>query len=395
MFAENSETVLKPKILVFGVGGAGGNAVNNMIASELDGVTFVVANTDAQALENARTEHKIQLGTRSTKGLGAGAMPQIGEAAAEESSKEIRHYLDGANLVFITAGMGGGTGTGAAPVIAKIAKEMGILTVGVVTKPFLFEGAHRMAIAEEGLRKLRDQVDTLIIIANQNLFRIANERTTFMDAFKIADNVLRDGVCGIVELIIMDGLVNLDLADIATIMKDGGPAMMGTGACSEEENRSVIAAERAISNPLLDRVSIGGASRVLINITGGMDMTLFEVDAAANRIRDEINNSNANIIFGSTFKQELEGSIVVSVFATGLEDKTNSNPTAAPDKTHDDVKKAPANIVETTNHTTDNAPKPQESQNILRPKEVARSTSQADVYDIPAFLRKIKNNKAE
>jgi cell division protein FtsZ len=393
MFTDNNETSLKPKIIVFGVGGAGGNAVNNMIRSELSGgVTFVVANTDAQALENSLTEDKIQLGMRTTKGLGAGALPKVGEASAEESAKEIRHYLDGANLVFITAGMGGGTGTGAAPVIAKIAKEMGILTVGVVTKPFLFEGAHRMALAEDGLLKLREHVDTLIIIANQNLFRIANERTTFMDAFKIADNVLRDGVCGIVELIVMDGLVNLDLADISTIMKDGGPAMMGTGICSDDENRSIVAAERAISNPLLDRISIGGASRVLINITGGMDMTLFEVDAAANRIRDEINNPNANIIFGSTFKQELEGSIAVSVFATGLEDRATVPPIANKPLTKEEPqpvdKKAPNNIP--ASH-----PKQLEMQNILRPKEVERSSSQTDVYDIPAFLRKIKNNNAE
>lgn len=383
MFAENDEIALKPKILVFGVGGAGGNAVNNMIASDLKGVTFIVANTDAQALNNAKTEHQIQLGMRTTKGLGAGALPKIGEAAAEESAKEIRGYLDGANLVFITAGMGGGTGTGAAPVIAKIAREMGILTVGVVTKPFLFEGAQRLSLAEEGLKKLREHVDTLIIIANQNLFRIANERTTFMDAFKIADNVLRDGVCGIVELIIMDGLVNLDLADISTIMKDGGPAMMGTGTCSEEENRSVVAAERAISNPLLDRVSIGGASRVLINITGGMDMTLFEVDAAANRIRDEINNPNANIIFGSTFKQELEGSIVVSVFATGLEDKSQI-PIIEP-------KTAAKEQGPKLENPKPQEPLPQkqlEIQNIIRPRAAENTQASSDVYEIPAFLRK-------
>ena len=384
MSVENEEISLKPKILVFGVGGAGGNAVNNMIASELNGVTFIVANTDAQALKNAETEHKIQLGMMTTKGLGAGALPKIGEASAEESAKEIRGYLDGANLVFITAGMGGGTGTGAAPVIAKIAKEMGILTVGVVTKPFLFEGAQRLLLAEEGLKKLRQHVDTLIIIANQNLFRIANERTTFMDAFKIADNVLRDGVCGIVELITIEGLVNLDLADISTIMKDGGPAMMGTGTCSEEENRSVIAAERAISNPLLDRVSIGGASRVLINITGGMDMTLFEVDAAANRIRDEINNPNANIIFGSTFKQELEGSIVVSVFATGLEDKSQITPTE------------PNPVVKEQEVQAEQIKQPSAQDqkkldiDVIRLKVSENEQSASDVYDIPAFLRKIK-----
>lgn len=403
MSIDNHAPSLKPKILVFGVGGAGGNAVNNMIASDLKGVTFVVANTDAQALQNARTEHKIQLGMRTTSGLGAGALPKIGEAAAEESAKDIRNYLDGANLLFITAGMGGGTGTGAAPIIAKIAKEMGVLTVGVVTKPFLFEGAHRLALAEEGLLKLREQVDTLIIIANQNLFRIANERTTFMDAFKIADNVLRDGVCGIVELIIMDGLVNLDLADISTIMKDGGPAMMGTGLCADEENRSIIAAERAISNPLLDRISIGGASRVLINITGGMDMTLFEVDAAANRIRDEINNPHANIIFGSTFKQELEGSISVSVFATGLEDKTmliaaNIAPEIIkPKPKEEDVQNQTLAKVETPKPTISAAveQKQLEMHNIIRPKNIENTQNTSDVYEIPAFLRKIKNNRPE
>ncbi len=398
MNLDNNEVALKPKILVFGVGGAGGNAVNNMISSELTGVTFVVANTDAQALDNAKTEHKIQLGMRTTRGLGAGALPKIGEAAAEESAKEIRNYLDGVNLVFITAGMGGGTGTGAAPVIAKIAKEMGILTVAVVTKPFLFEGAHRLALAEEGLMKLRSNVDTLIIIANQNLFRIANERTTFMDAFKIADNVLRDGVCGIVELIMVDGLVNLDLADISTIMKEGGPAVMGTGVCNDEENRSVIAAERAISNPLLDRVSIGGASRVLINITGGMDMTLFEVDAAANRVRDEINNPNANIIFGSTFKHDLEGSIMVSVFATGLEDKT-AGPTAqsvkpkpkneeldiAPQASEPQSKAAPS-------AASSAVAKQLEIQNVIRPGGTDSSETSSNVHDIPAFLRRMKNN---
>ena len=395
----HDEGAVKPKILVFGVGGAGGNAVNNMISSELQGVTFVVANTDAQTLENARTDHKIQLGLRTTKGLGAGALPKIGAEAAEESAKEIRSYLDGANLVFITAGMGGGTGTGAAPVISKIAKEMGILTVAVVTKPFLFEGAHRMALAEDGLAKLRQNVDTSIIIANQNLFRVANERTTFLDAFKMADNVLRDGVCGIVELIIMEGLVNLDLADIATIMKDGGPAMMGTGICSDEENRSIVAAERAISNPLLDRISIGGASRVLINITGGMDMTLFEVDAAANRIRDEINNPTANIIFGSTFKKELEGSISVSVFATGLEDKqailASQEASKLKQQKEETVLAAPAAPVEVPKPavTYSVESKQLEMQNIIRPKSLDNEANATNEYEIPAFLRKIKDNR--
>lgn len=378
---------LKPKIVVFGIGGAGGNAVNNMISSNLPGVTYVVANTDAQALENSLADNKIQLGLNTTQGLGAGAKPEVGEAAAEESLQEIRDYLTGVNLVFITAGMGGGTGTGAAPVVAKIAKEMKILTVGVVTKPFSFEGSHRMKVADSGLEKLAASVDTLIIIANQNLFLIANENTTFMEAFKIADNVLRDGVCGIVELIIMDGLINLDLADISTIMKNGGPAMMGTGGASRDEEaeagekRAIIAASRAIANPLLDRITISGASKVLINITGGMDMTLMEVDAAANRIREEINNPNANIIFGSTFKQELEGKIVVSVFATGLQ---NSPQVVMRPKVQEEVQLATQNHHE---HGLD-------GQNIIRPKKEFDSPYDDQDTEVPAFLRNFLYKKA-
>lgn len=378
---------LKPKIVVFGIGGAGGNAVNNMISSNLPGVTYVVANTDAQALENSLADNKIQLGLNTTQGLGAGAKPEVGEAAAEESLQEIRDYLNGVNLVFITAGMGGGTGTGAAPVVAKIAKEMKILTVGVVTKPFSFEGSHRMKVADSGLEKLAASVDTLIIIANQNLFLIANENTTFMEAFKIADNVLRDGVCGIVELIIMDGLINLDLADISTIMKNGGPAMMGTGAASRDEEaeagekRAIIAASRAIANPLLDRITISGASKVLINITGGMDMTLMEVDAAANRIRDEINNPNANIIFGSTFKQELEGKIVVSVFATGLQ--------SSPQVTMSPKIQEEAQVPVHHDHGTSS-----EGQNIIRPKKEFDSPYDDQDTEVPAFLRNFLYKRA-
>lgn len=378
---------LKPKIVVFGIGGAGGNAVNNMISSNLPGVTYVVANTDAQALENSLADNKIQLGLNTTQGLGAGAKPEVGEAAAEESLQEIRDYLTGINLVFITAGMGGGTGTGAAPVVAKIAKEMKILTVGVVTKPFSFEGSHRMKVADSGLEKLAASVDTLIIIANQNLFLIANENTTFMEAFKIADNVLRDGVCGIVELIIMDGLINLDLADISTIMKNGGPAMMGTGSASRDEEveagekRAIIAASRAIANPLLDRITISGASKVLINITGGMDMTLMEVDAAANRIREEINNPNANIIFGSTFKQELEGQIVVSVFATGLQN--------SPQVTMRPKVQAEAQVVVHHDHGTSF-----DSQNIIRPKKEFDSPYDDQDTEVPAFLRNFLYKRA-
>lgn len=309
--------ILKPNITVFGVGGAGGNAVNNMISSNLQGVTFVVANTDAQALEHSIAENKIQLGATTTRGLGAGAAREVGNAAAEESKDEILSRLEGVNMVFITAGMGGGTGTGAAPVVARLAKELGILTVGVVTKPFHFEGQHRMKTADAGLAELAQYVDTLIVIPNQNLFRIANERTTFTEAFRTADEVLKKGVQSITDLMIMPGLINLDFADISAVMSEMGKAMMGTGEASGD-NRAVAAAEAAISNPLLDQSSMRGAKGVLINITGG-DMTLFEVDAAANRIREEVGNGDANIIFGSTFDANLEGIIRVSVVATGID----------------------------------------------------------------------------
>jgi cell division protein FtsZ len=308
---------LKPCITVFGVGGAGGNAVNNMIAAQLEGVNFVVANTDAQALDYSLAQHRIQLGEETTKGLGAGAAPDVGRAAAEESIAQIDKFLEGTNMVFITAGMGGGTGTGAAPVIARMARELGILTVGVVTKPFHFEGSHRMRLAEAGLQELQRYVDTLIVIPNQNLFRIANERTTFADAFKMADDVLHAGVRGVTDLMIMPGLINLDFADIRAVMSEMGKAMMGTGE-ADGDKRAINAAEAAISNPLLDNVSMKGARGVLINITGGPDMTLFEVDEAANRIRDEV-DPDANIIFGSTFNPELAGRIRVSVVATGIE----------------------------------------------------------------------------
>jgi cell division protein FtsZ len=308
---------LKPKITVIGVGGAGGNAVNNMINSNLEGCEFLVCNTDAQALEGSAAPHKIQLGVNVTRGLGAGANPEIGGAAAEESIDEILAYLEGSNMVFVTAGMGGGTGTGAAPVIAQAAREAGILTVGVVTKPFHFEGTHRMKLAENGINELQKHVDTLIIIPNQNLFRIANEKTTFSDAFRMADEVLQSGVRGVTDLMVMPGLINLDFADIRAVMAEMGKAMMGTGE-AEGERRAVEAAEKAISNPLLDDVSMKGARGVLINITGGLDMTLFEVDEAANRIRDEV-DADANIIFGSTFDQTLNGTMRVSVVATGIE----------------------------------------------------------------------------
>jgi cell division protein FtsZ len=315
---------IRPKITVVGVGGAGGNAVNNMIRSKLEGVDFLVANTDAQALQQSLCERRIQLGSTVTKGLGAGARPDVGRMAAEEAVRDIAEQLAGSNMVFITAGMGGGTGTGAGPVVAQIAREQGVLTVGVVTKPFHFEGSHRMKMAEYGINELQNYVDTLIIIPNQNLFRIANEKTTFADAFKMADEVLYSGVRGVTDLMVMPGLINLDFADIRAVMSEMGKAMMGTGEATGD-NRAIAAAEAAISNPLLDEVSMKGARGVLINITGGMDMTLFEVDEAANRIRDEV-DPDANIIFGSTFDQSLEGKIRISVVATGIDAQAMSQP---------------------------------------------------------------------
>ena len=311
------QTELKPRITVFGVGGAGGNGVNNMIESGLEGVDFVVANTDAQALSQSLADRRIQMGTAITQGLGAGSRPQVGEAAADEALDEIVQHLTGCHMTFITAGMGGGTGTGGAPVIARAAREMGILTVGVVTKPFQFEGSRRMRIAEEGIEELQRYVDTLIVIPNQNLFRVANEKTTFADAFGMADEVLHSGVAGITDLMVRPGLINLDFADVRTVMNEMGKAMMGTGEASGE-TRAIESAEAAISNPLLDEVSMKGARGVLINITGGMDMTLYEVDEAANRIREEV-DPDANIIVGSTFDTALDGSMRVSVVATGIE----------------------------------------------------------------------------
>ncbi len=315
---------LKPRIVVVGVGGAGGNAVNNMIQANLEGVEFVVANTDAQALGQSMADRKIQLGATLTQGLGAGARPDVGRAAAEEAMPNMMEHLGGANMLFITAGMGGGTGTGAAPVIAEAAREAGMLTVGVVTKPFHFEGRQRMRLADQGIEELQSFVDTLIIIPNQNLFRVANEKTTFADAFKMADNVLHSGVRGVTDLMIMPGLINLDFADIRTVMSEMGKAMMGTGE-GEGEERARAAAEAAISNPLLDDVSMAGAHGVLINITGGDDMTLFEVDEAANRIREEV-DEDANIIFGSTFDSDLHGVMRVSVVATGIEAEAAQQP---------------------------------------------------------------------
>ncbi len=308
---------LKPRITVFGVGGAGGNAVNNMIAKKLDGVEFVVANTDAQALAQSHAPARIQMGVKVTEGLGAGARPPVGAAAAEETIEEIVDHLAGAHMCFITAGMGGGTGTGAAPIIAQAARELGVLTVGVVTKPFQFEGSKRMRQAEEGIEALQRVVDTLIIIPNQNLFRLANEKTTFTEAFALADDVLYQGVKGVTDLMVRPGLINLDFADVRAVMDEMGKAMMGTGEASGEE-RAVQAAEKAIANPLLDEISLRGAKGVLINITGGSDLTLFELDEAANRIREEV-DPDANIIVGSTLDDSLDGVMRVSVVATGID----------------------------------------------------------------------------
>ena len=318
---------LRPRITIFGVGGAGGNAVNNMINAGLQGVDFVVANTDAQALTTSRAERIIQMGVAATGGLGAGSQPDVGRAAAEEVFDEIRDHLTGAHMVFVTAGMGGGTGTGASPVVARAARELGILTIGVVTKPFHFEGQRRMRLAEAGIMELQKSVDTLIIIPNQNLFRVANEKTTFTDAFAMADQVLHSGVACITDLIVKEGLINLDFADVRAVMREMGSAMMGTGEASGDR-RALLSAEAAIANPLIYDVSMRGARGVLISITGGRDLTLFEVDQAATRIREEV-DPDANIIVGATFDESLEGTIRVSVVATGVEINATNNVRAA------------------------------------------------------------------
>ena len=312
---------LHPKITVLGVGGSGGNAVNNMIDVNLEGVDFLIANTDAQSLQISKCQNKIQLGLNSTKGLGAGMRPEIGKQAAEEALQDISEKLDGSHMLFIAAGMGGGTGTGAAPVIAKLAREKGILTVGVVTKPFHFEGSQRMKLAEQGIEELQQFVDTLLTIPNQNLFRIANEKTTFSDAFKMADDVLYAGVRGVTDLMVQPGMINLDFSDIKTVMSEMGKAMMGTGEASGE-GRAIAAAEAAIANPLIDDVSLKGAKGLIINITGGKDITLYEVDEAANRIRQEVDDE-ANIIYGTTCDERLEGLVRVSIVATGIDANTN------------------------------------------------------------------------
>ncbi|QNM82537.1 cell division protein FtsZ [Sphingomonas sabuli] len=319
---------LRPRISVIGVGGAGGNAVANMIAADVQGVDFIVANTDAQALNTSSADRRIQLGLKITQGLGAGSRPEIGRAAAEESLEDLEKALEGAHMCFIAAGMGGGTGTGAAPVIAKAARDKGILTVGVVTKPFAFEGSRRTRSADSGIEELQQHVDTLIVIPNQNLFRLANSDTTFKEAFEMADEVLQQGVRGITDLMVMPGLINLDFADVRSVMGEMGKAMMGTGEASGD-NRAIEAAEKAISNPLLDGVSMKGAKGVIISITGGEDMRLMEVDEAASHIK-ELVDPDANIIWGSAFNNELDGKIRVSVVATGIEAETVAQ--AAPAK---------------------------------------------------------------
>ncbi|MEM8840726.1 MAG: cell division protein FtsZ [Pseudomonadota bacterium] len=316
-FQEPEEHDLHARIAVFGVGGAGGNAVNNMIDKQLPGVEFVAANTDSQALKHSKADRTIQLGAGLTKGLGAGSKPEVGYTAAEESLEEIMNHLDGCHMCFITAGMGGGTGTGAAPVVARCAREMGILTVGVVTKPFQFEGTRRMKLAEMGVDEMQKVVDTLIVIPNQNLFQVASEKTTFVEAFVMADDVLYQGVQGVTDLMVRPGMINLDFADVRSVMEEMGKAMMGTGE-ADGETRAIDAAEKAIANPLLDEVSLKGAQGVLINITGGYDLTLFEMDEAANRIKDEV-DKDALIKFGSTIDPDMEGKMRVSVVATGID----------------------------------------------------------------------------
>jgi len=374
---------LKPRITVFGVGGAGGNAVNNMIEKALDGVEFVVANTDAQALQQSTAPNKIQMGVKVTEGLGAGAHPSVGAAAAEETIEEIVDQLAGAHMCFITAGMGGGTGTGAAPIIAQAARELGVLTVGVVTKPFQFEGGKRMRQAEEGVDTLQKMVDTLIIIPNQNLFRLANENTTFTEAFSMADDVLYQGVKGVTDLMVRPGLINLDFADVRAVMDEMGKAMMGTGEGTGED-RAIQAAEKAIANPLLDEISLRGAKGVLINITGSADLTLFELDEAANRIREEV-DQDANIIVGSTLDTGMDGVMRVSVVATGIDvaESTGEVPVprrrmAAPLETAEEIERpaaAPEAAVATVS-MSDPAPAPQEEPNLFHDFE-----AQSEVVD--------------
>ncbi|OCX66048.1 cell division protein FtsZ [Thioclava sp. SK-1] len=359
---------LKPRITVFGVGGAGGNAVNNMIEQQLEGVEFVVANTDAQALQQSKSEARIQMGVKVTEGLGAGARAAVGAAAAEETIEEIVDHLAGAHMCFITAGMGGGTGTGAAPIIAQAARELGVLTVGVVTKPFQFEGSKRMRQAEAGLEALQKVVDTLIIIPNQNLFRLANEKTTFTEAFAMADDVLYQGVKGVTDLMVRPGLINLDFADVRAVMDEMGKAMMGTGEATGED-RAVQAAEKAIANPLLDEISLRGAKGVLINITGGYDLTLFELDEAANRIREEV-DPDANIIVGSTLDPDMEGGMRVSVVATGI-DAAITTEVPVPRRSLAEPLRQPAEAVEETRQAAPQPAEPQQAAPAPQPRSAA------------------------
>ncbi len=375
MMSEHQD--LKPRITVFGVGGAGGNAVNNMIEKQLEGVEFVVANTDAQALQQSQATARVQMGVKVTEGLGAGARPSVGAAAAEESIESIVDHLAGAHMCFITAGMGGGTGTGAAPIIAQAARELGVLTVGVVTKPFQFEGSKRMRQAEEGLEGLQKVVDTLIIIPNQNLFRLANEKTTFTDAFAMADDVLYQGVKGVTDLMVRPGLINLDFADVRAVMDEMGKAMMGTGEATGED-RAVQAAEKAIANPLLDEISLNGAKGVLINITGGYDLTLFELDEAANRIREEV-DPDANIIVGSTLDPDMEGGMRVSVVATGIDAVAQAEIPVPRRKLAEPLKPAD----EAAAHPAEPAPEPLHVPEPAPQQPVTRASTESTLFDAP------------
>ena len=381
MMSEHQD--LKPRITVFGVGGAGGNAVNNMIEQQLEGVEFVVANTDAQALQQSKSQARVQMGVKVTEGLGAGARPSVGAAAAEETIEEIVDHLAGAHMCFITAGMGGGTGTGAAPIIAQAARELGVLTVGVVTKPFQFEGSKRMRQAEEGIEALQKVVDTLIIIPNQNLFRLANEKTTFTEAFAMADDVLYQGVKGVTDLMVRPGLINLDFADVRAVMDEMGKAMMGTGEATGDE-RAVQAAEKAIANPLLDEISLKGAKGVLINITGGYDLTLFELDEAANRIREEV-DPDANIIVGSTLDPEMEGGMRVSVVATGIDAVAATTEIPVPRRSlAEPLKPAHEPVAEEVNPAPAPQPAPQPALSVTSAQPVAVAAAAAQPAPQPA-----------
>ncbi len=373
---------LKPRITVFGVGGAGGNAVNNMIEKALDGVEFVVANTDAQALAQSKAQQRIQMGVKVTEGLGAGARASVGAAAAEESIEQIVDQLAGAHMCFITAGMGGGTGTGAAPIIAQAARELGVLTVGVVTKPFQFEGAKRMRQAEEGVGALQKMVDTLIIIPNQNLFRLANEKTTFTEAFSLADDVLYQGVKGVTDLMVRPGLINLDFADVRAVMDEMGKAMMGTGE-GEGDDRAIQAAEKAIANPLLDEISLKGANGVLINITGGCDLTLFELDEAANRIREEV-DPDANIIVGSTLDPDLEGMMRVSVVATGIDASEAHLDVPLPRRSLAEPLHSPAEVEQAVHHEAPTFQQPVATEH----PAPAQTAAPAQAYEAPVEPQK-------